>query len=182
MPLPEMRTWWVWSTFCLFGASSLFAWNTWITADAFFRIRLQGSPYSDSFQSWFASTYFWFNLGSLGLLLIVPASPRRKLVAGFILSATVFLVAAIMATVAGRLDASVYFVITLMLVVLSSVASALTMSAYGLVAEYTPICSQAMTTGMVTLIVIHSCRYTYINISRISNRESPVSCPPSLHW
>ena len=143
------RPWLVWSAFFLFGVSSLFGWNSWITQDSFFRVRLQGSPYNDTFQSWVASTYFCFNLLSLASLLLIPASPRYKMVTGLFLSAAVFLLAAVMTIVAADLDSFVYFWLTLFLVVLSSVSSALIMSAYGIAAEYTHICAQAVTTGMV---------------------------------
>jgi hypothetical protein len=56
--------------FALFGITSLIAWNTWITADSFFKKRLEGSMFESNFQSWFASVYMLTNLMSLTTLVV----------------------------------------------------------------------------------------------------------------
>ncbi|KAJ3308914.1 hypothetical protein HDU76_003775 [Blyttiomyces sp. JEL0837] len=138
----SMRTLYTYAVFLLFGVTSLIAWNTWITAAAFFRKRLDGSIYADSFQNWFAMTYFVTNLGFNSYV-----TPNVRIVAGVSTNAIVFTTSALLVSWGSELDPVPYFHITLFLVALSAVSAASIAGIFAFAAEYPGIFMQGISTG-----------------------------------
>ncbi|KAJ1562123.1 hypothetical protein HK405_015567 [Cladochytrium tenue] len=153
-----------WVCFAAIGTASLLAWNSWVVAAAALRRPLRGSPFYPGFPSWLASVFFSSNLAVLVAVLVLPAAvpslssasaaaashftPRARLVTGLTLGVAVFGSAGVLVTVGSSgLGATAFFVATMSLVLLSSLASSLTFGAVALAAEYSPICAQAFSTG-----------------------------------
>eukprot|EP00842_Homolaphlyctis_polyrhiza_P005536 jgi/Hompol1/5984/HPOL_001251-RA len=123
-------------------------WNTWITAAPFFRVRLEGSAFTNNFQSYFSVSYMLTNLVSLGLLLHFQdrVDATARVTVGFLLAAVVFSMAASMAQFE-TLDPTIYFFESLALIVVSGLASALLAGLMGFAAMYPSIFVTAMVSG-----------------------------------
>ena len=136
------------TAFTLFGICMLCPWNTWITAAPYFRARLVGTPFLNNFQSYISTTYMTTNIVCLLILLRVSSKLQieTRIVAGFIISCLVFIIAALM-TVLTELDSTAYFIVTLFLVCLSGVAAAFLAGVIGFAASFKQECQSVIQTG-----------------------------------
>ncbi|KAI9208293.1 nucleoside transporter-domain-containing protein [Polychytrium aggregatum] len=153
----------MWATFFLLGVVSLSGWNAWINAALYFMQRFQGTSIENSFQSYFSLAFMVANLGTLapldqlaailvgppGLILSLKTTSEvainLRIFGGGALNTALFLVAALM--VPSSLSAQTYFGITLAMVALSGVASALMSSVFAIVANVEGIFTQAVVSG-----------------------------------
>ncbi|TPX36185.1 hypothetical protein SmJEL517_g01602 [Synchytrium microbalum] len=133
--------------FMIYGLVYLGSWNTWITANGFFKSRFTGSIFADTFMSYFAICYMVVMFACLTLFLAKPnaIALNARVIIGHTLIILIFSAAAIMALLS--LDPYVYFFLTLCLIVLSSVATSFQAAAYGILPLYPPIYSSAFMSG-----------------------------------
>ncbi|KAJ3215107.1 hypothetical protein HDU67_000811 [Dinochytrium kinnereticum] len=135
--------------FLLFGVTSLIAWNTWITSFAHYKVVLKDSPYADSFQNYFAVVYMGTNLLCLCMLLFFGErlGPSTRLKIGLTMNAAVFSAAGLMTLVATKMNATTYFAITLVFIVISAAGAALVAGVFAFASQYHQLCTQAISTG-----------------------------------
>ncbi|KAJ3096195.1 hypothetical protein HDU97_006155 [Phlyctochytrium planicorne] len=138
-----------WGIFLLFGITSLIAWNTWITAGAHYSLAFKGTVFESKFPAYCAVSYMVTNLLSLCTLMFAGhmLRPRLRIKIGLFMNASIFILAAILTTVVSKFSPFSYFVATLMLVVLSAMGAALVTGVFAFASEYSPICTQAVSTG-----------------------------------
>ncbi|KAI8800338.1 nucleoside transporter-domain-containing protein [Cladochytrium replicatum] len=141
--------WLRYTLFFVAGISTLSAWNTWITASSFFRARFSGSPFVDSFLNYFSLLNMSLNILCLGTFVRFQHLIRlpTRIVSGGILLAAVFSGAAIMSLLSESIAPSTYFYVTLLLLSLGAVASALLTGFFALASTYPPAFTQALAAG-----------------------------------
>ncbi|KAI9338257.1 nucleoside transporter-domain-containing protein [Zopfochytrium polystomum] len=148
---PPLRAWTLWAAFLIVGVASRIGWNTWINARPFLHFRLAPSPVlRDMSTGGIAACYFAGNI--IFLLGIFAARrqllPRTRIVAGLSLSILLLVAGAALAALSHRLSPAVLFSLSLLLVLLTSLAESLILAALGLVAEFrAPILAQAVSIG-----------------------------------
>ncbi|KAH6566825.1 hypothetical protein BASA60_009312 [Batrachochytrium salamandrivorans] len=166
----------LWALFFLFGIAMLIPWNTWTTAAPFFSERLKGSPFANNFQSWIGLTFMLTNLGSLCALLPFQdrIDPVKRITAGLVLCGIVFFVAVGMLSLT-TMNPSTYFICNLILVVLSSIASALVAGMMAFATEFTPLIVTALVSGQGMSGIVPTVVQIVLTVSSSGSSDSPSS-------
>ncbi|KCV68943.1 hypothetical protein H696_04362 [Fonticula alba] len=107
----------VYGIFLLLGIGMLFPWNVFVNATSFYGLRFAGSPFSDNFVNFFSITY---NLSNMILIVVVALLVSRLTPRGSVFGALMAMAGAFVvqtALVYVEMDPTLFFVITLLLVV-----------------------------------------------------------------
>jgi hypothetical protein len=123
--------------FAVLGLTMLSGWNTWIQLTDYFKQRLMNSTFAGNFEGYITAIFQICNIFTLGLFLSKPrlVSQQTRLFGGFALMIVVFLFTAVL-SLWTSLHPTIYFLLNLVLVGVSSFASACLGQIMGLAAMY----------------------------------------------
>ena len=132
--------------FTLFGLAMLMPWNTWIESSEWFKFKLVGTIFAQSYGGYVSVTYQIFNMMSLIFFLKYKfILPRLRIIGGFLIVCAVFIVA--MMALCLPISTTSYFWIILALVAISSAAVASLASLIALAGTNASICMTALYSG-----------------------------------
>eukprot|EP00696_Hemimastix_kukwesjijk_P002750 gnl/Hemi2/13370_TR4592_c0_g6_i1.p1 gnl/Hemi2/13370_TR4592_c0_g6~~gnl/Hemi2/13370_TR4592_c0_g6_i1.p1 ORF type:complete len:480 (-),score=121.80 gnl/Hemi2/13370_TR4592_c0_g6_i1:140-1405(-) len=133
----------------ILGIGTLFPWNVFINANDYYKLRFQGSDFTDNFQSFFGIFYFISLVSTLSLTLKHQAkwNDTLRIVGSFAMLLVVFIFTAILVHW-GSVGGSSAFVLTIASIVICGVGNCFIQSGlFGIAAKLSDKHTQSLFTG-----------------------------------